>query len=450
MNRPVNDKEIHYLLAHLDKLYEGVRIETYLSYKVRSEYNSLLIPPSDQALDPGRVVYISEIPVLFPCSDRKHWYSVQGKQILFHHDLLKSAFYLLSGFQEYHASERDAEGRFPWKFSIQYRLGITKIPVVNYYFEVLLEAFEKFCTLNGLNFKKKTGGGPVLFLSHDVDRIKKYSLRNLVYTGMQILRLRPDSSPLSTQVKKLKEHMQGLLSGGKDPYWNFEEMCDLESSLNITSTWFFLEKGSGKNSLYRFRDKKIRALIAYLSGRGHEIGLHATLESSEDQASMNGSVQRLQAVSSSTVRGVRQHFLKYRHPLTPAIQIQAGLEYDASLGFAEQPGFRNSFAHPFRLYDFENQEPMNIWQLPLCVMELTLLQYMNVPPASLPETIRPILSELSRFQGVFSLLWHNCRLDENTHPGIWIVYRNLLEEIMQAGYHSLSGQEILDSLVNAR
>ena len=48
------------------------------------------------------------------------------------------------------------------------------------------------------------------------------------------------------------------------------------------------------------------------------------------------------------VEGIRQHFLKYNNPLTPRIHEKAGLLYDATLGFAEQIGFRNSYAGPFQ------------------------------------------------------------------------------------------------------
>ena len=88
--------------------------------------------------------------------------------------------------------ERDEYGRFPWEASIQYKLGITGIPVVNYYFEVILEAFEPLlCQINGLPIQQGEREAPVLFLSHDVDRIKKYSFRNMVYMWPAVSRNHP-------------------------------------------------------------------------------------------------------------------------------------------------------------------------------------------------------------------------------------------------------------------
>jgi hypothetical protein len=444
MNRKISDTEIQYLLEHLDKLYSGVRLGQYLATEESAEPAVLSIPLSEKPFD-GNIIVIDDIPVLFPSSNEKKWYSIDGKRINFHHDILKSAFYLLSGYQEYKSDLRDKRGRFPWKSSIQYELGITPKPVVNYYFEVILEAFGSFCSLNGLEFKRKSMGAPILFLSHDVDRIKKYTLRTLIYAGLQVIGLRPDPSGFKQRLKNLWTFTCGLLSSREDPYQTFAEMTALENKLNISSSWYFLERGAFKNSSYHFKDKEIRELIRFLSEKGHEIGVHGTLESSADLQYMTGSVQRLKAVSKSPVTGIRQHELKYSNPLTPNIQSSSGLIYDSTLGFAEQIGFRNSYAYPFKLYDFDNQKPMDIWQLPLIVMEVSILQYMTGEIESIPEIIRPLVSEVSRFNGVFSLLWHNCRLEEETYPGIKTVYQKVLEELMQEGYKSMTGQELIDS-----
>jgi hypothetical protein len=200
------------------------------------------------------------------------------------------------------------------------------------------------------------------------------------------------------------------------------------------------------NSRYHFHQSEIRRLINDLSSAGHEIGIHGTLESSSDQQAMNEGIQRLNAVCATPVSGIRQHYLKYQQRITPRIQSSAGLEYDATLGFAEQPGFRNSYALPFRLYDFEEGKAMDIWQIPLNVMDSSLLDYMDVPVQDFQKSIRPILEEVIRFQGVFSLLWHNCRLDEEAAPGISSVYRELLTEMIKSGFRSQTGRELIQAL----
>jgi hypothetical protein len=441
VDRSISDTEIQYLLEHLDSLYTGTPLSQYLTVGSESKF---FIPLSESPLDQSSMISIDKIPVLFPCSDQKRWYSEEGKRVFFHHDILKSAFYLLSGYQEFHCDEPDLYKRYSWKSSIQYKLGITQKPVVNYYFEVILEAFERYCQLNGLEFKRKTRDAPILFLSHDVDRIKKYSLRNLVYSILQLMGIKSRSLDFHAQVRAIRDYARGILLFRKDPYWNFQDMISLEDELKISSTWFFLEKTKMDNSRYRFNDRRIRDLISTLSGKGHEIALHGTLESSEDLLAMKSSVRSLNGSLGSPVKGIRQHFLKFNNPLTPNIQVQAGFDYDATLGFAEQTGFRNSYAYPFRLFDFENSKAMDIWQLPLNVMDATFFEYLVVPLASIPEATQAILDEVIRFNGVFSLLWHNCRLDEEWMPGVNAVYQSLIAEIMQSGFISLTGHQVIE------
>jgi hypothetical protein len=444
MNRKLSHTEIQYLLDHLDRLYEGVRLGSFMNTDEKAGEPAFTIPLSDQPLDINRIITIHDLPVLFPCSDRKNWYSMEGQQVCFHHDILKSAFYLLSGYQELHSTALDPQGRFPWKSSIQYKLGITHLPVVNYYFEVILEAFGTFCTLNDLDFRKKEWENPVLFLSHDVDRIKKYSLRNFSYAAGQLAGLRPGTGSFRQNLKNLNIYFRGLFSFKRDPYWTFAEMTDLENRLHIHSTWFFLEKTRQDNSRYRFRDRKMVQLISELSLKGHEVGIHGTLESSVDRGAMTGAIERLNAVCDTPVAGIRQHFLRYKNPDTPMLQSSSDLVYDATLGFAEQLGFRNSYTYPFKLYSFDNRSAMDIWELPLQAMEVTMLEYMDLKPKLITAAIEPLLAEVLRFNGVFSLLWHNCNLDEETYPGILKVYREVLKGIMQSGYVSLTGQQTLE------
>lgn len=453
MERGISDNEIKYLLEHLAVFYSGTSLASCLltgeadQGEASSERGKITIPLSMDALDTDRVITIKGIAVLFPCSEIKEWFSKEGKSIRFHHDILKSAFYLLSGYQEYMNRQTDEHGRFMWKSAVQYTLGFTGKPVVNYYFEVILEAFELFCSLNKLEFHRIRRALPMLFLSHDVDRIRKYSLRDMAFVSLQLPGIKPNSFTLAKRLKNIKDYSLGTLLFRKDPYWNFGSMLRQEKELDLRSTWFFLEKTKKDNSKYHFHQKLIRELIRELSGEGHEIGIHGTLESSEKREAMDGGISRLNEVCDKPVKGIRQHYLKYSNPLTTNLQIDAGLIYDASLGFAEQAGFRNSYVFPFRLYDFDRDRPAGIWQLPLNVMDVTLIGYMGLSLTDLWNTIGPLVDEVLRFNGVFSLLWHNCRLDEEEYPGINEAYQFVLEKIMKSGFVSMTGIQVLETFL---
>ena len=205
-----------------------------------------------------------------------------------------------------------------------------------------------------------------------------------------------------------------------------------------------LEKTRLENSRYHFHSGKIRGLISSIEEQGHEIGLHGTLESSQDPEAMLGGLKRLNAVTRHPVSGIRQHYLKYSNPQSTRIHEKAGFSYDATLGFAEQAGFRNSFAHPFRLYDFERERPFSVWQIPLLAMDVSLMAYMGIPMEKIPAAIDPLLAEVKKFHGIFSLLWHNCNLDEEEFPGINRTYIQLLESILDSGFIPANGRDVLE------
>ncbi len=446
LDRKLSPGAIQYLTSHLAHHYSGPDLHSILvteEKETSAASSSFYMPQSDLPLEPEKVFFIEEVPVLFPLSRSEAWYAVTEKGIRFNHDILKSAFYLLSGIQEYLDYQPDTHGRFPWRESIQYRLGFTEKPVVNYYFEIILDALESYCNTNNLPFKRVRLEQPVLLLSHDVDRIRKYSFRELVYVALQLVGLKPSGRNLVKKWKSFLCYARGTLLFRKDPYWNFSEMLAIEKEHRISSSWYFLEKTGKGNSRYHFGDPVIAELIRDITRLEHEIGIHGTLESSTEPVAMEEGIKRLNRVTTHPVSGIRQHFLKYNIRTTPGIQGSAGLTYDTTLGFAECIGFRNSYAFPFRLYDFREQRPLDIWQIPLNVMDTTLLEYMSVPVASIIEALQPVLKEVSRFHGLFSLLWHNSTLDEEEYRGVGPQYRQILEHIKAAGFTSLTGAQMV-------
>jgi peptidoglycan/xylan/chitin deacetylase (PgdA/CDA1 family) len=258
--------------------------------------------------------------------------------------------------------------------------------------------------------------------------------------------MKPSGQSRRKRWEDLLVHLRGTLLFRKDPYWNFKELLELEDRLGLCSTWFMLEKTRLDNSRYYFHQPRIRKLIAQLEEAGHEIGIHGTLESSTSASSATEGLLALEAITGNPVRGNRQHYLKYQHPETTRIIANSSLEYDASLGFAEHIGFRNSYAKPFRLYDFENEQAYSTWELPLAAMDVSMTDYMGLSPEGIQEALGRLLGEIKKFGGMLGLLWHNCRLDEEETPGIQTAYTRILEKILDEGLEPRTGSQVLESL----
>lgn len=84
-----------------------------------------------------------QIPVLFTDNNDLPVIEIRNDSVCLNFDIIGSAFYFLSGWQEIKSTVRDTHGRYPFKESLQYELNITEIPVVNYYFHILKDALQR-------------------------------------------------------------------------------------------------------------------------------------------------------------------------------------------------------------------------------------------------------------------------------------------------------------------
>ena len=114
---------------------------------------------------------------------------------------------------------------------------------------------------------------------------------------------------------------------------------------------------------------------------------------------------------------------------TTGILEKSGIKYDTSLGFAECTGFRRGTCHPFYLYDFEQNKTSTVLEIPLIVMDTTLRnkKYMGFAPEKTREDIFKLVDEVKKFNGIFSLLWHNTYFSEYKFTGWKQIYLDILE-----------------------
>ncbi|MDN5291883.1 MAG: hypothetical protein PWQ06_2122 [Anaerophaga sp.] len=451
----LSPNKISYVLTHLGHHIPEIDRDNILVLKesesVPENTSGKLIFSLRGAKEPEPVMVTwrgKKIPVLFGQSHkRESVFQIDQKgNVIFHHDLLSSAFYLLSGQQEYEANETDQFGRFPYNLSIQKKLNCVHLPLVNYYFEMILEGLEAHAQLNNSKIRRrKLFDNFGFFLSHDVDRVAFYHPFNVLYKIKQIIGLAPVNY---SKIKAARLFCQGVFYNlnpfrGEDPWWNFDWMMNLEKRLGIRSTFFFLKQEDRfDNSLYKYHYKKIKNLITKVSEDGFEAGLHGTMRSAIDAKNLLQQKSEFSRVTGIEPVGIRQHYLRFSIPLTFKNQQGAGFKYDTSLAFAEHDGYRNGYCWPFHPFDFENDKMMPIWEIPLVMMEVSVLNYRKAGFTGLQEAVAHYTAEAEKFGGIFSLLWHNCRLSDIEIPGVTEFYEHLLKEIMQHKPQPVRGIDI--------
>lgn len=451
----LSDHQINYILFHLNHtctLTDKIREKMIFEHRTRipDVSNRIIFPLSDEDLVREKIIEEDGLPVLFPVHNRKGFYHFEKENLIFHHDLLKSAFYLLSGYQELKPEKLDPMGRYPHELSIQHYLGITGKPLVNYYFRIIGEGIAEFCRKHGIPF---TWRSPfrnfAFFLTHDVDSVDTYTLSETVYRLKQALGCSPS---FVSRTRAWRIALRYILQTAnvfnrKNPHMDFPQLRGIEEKYGYRSAFYFLpEDRTHVDACYSFREPRIRQLFEELDRQQCEIGIHGTVRSSSSLEALKENISMLEKYSPQPVRGIRQHRLMYERSVTPSIQQEAGLLYDTTLGFSEHEGFRNSYCLPFRLYDHSSDAMMDLWEIPLTVMDVTLFHYRRHSMQEAFASIKELLEEIVKFKGIFVLLWHNGQNDEFLLPGITRFYHDLIGMIAGREPENLLGEEIIKRL----
>lgn len=327
-------------------------------------------------------------------------------------DILGSAFFMLSRYEEVVRPDRDEHDRFPAWASLAYQEGFLDRPIVDEYVEVLWAAMER--PWPRLARRQHTFQ---IHISHDVDRPARYQFvsgrRFLRALGGDILKRRA-----------FKRAIQGPLirrSGRKvldprDPYNTFDWLMDQSEREGIKSAFYFIcgRTSATRDATYDLNDPAIETLLQRIHVRGHEIGLHPSFNTYLASEQLRAEADRLHATCErlgikQDEWGGRMHYLRWRQPDTARAWEAAGLHYDSTLGFADHVGFRCGTCREYSAYDCVERRKMALRLRPLLVMECSLFsaQYMNLTLRVADAQIELLKSRARLFEGVFAVLWHN-------------------------------------------
>lgn len=329
-----------------------------------------------------------KLPVLFTTSNQIPVIEHSDEQTTINYDIIGSAFYFLSGWQEVKSSSRDQHGRFPFKESLQFELNMIELPVVNYYFDILKTAIETIIN-NHLDCRRQLPDSMQVCLSHDIDKINSGWFEG----GFSEVKNGRLFSAISLLFKKMQ---------GKDPYDNIPEILSLEQELGVSSTFFFLVKKGDGNSDYSLN--QVKEYFNEIRQHQSEIALHGSLETADSASSLSYELQQLP----KGVIGNRFHYLKF-NPVTVCDTVEnSGIIYDGSFGFAEHIGFRHGICHPFHPFNHTTKKQYSFLEIPLSIMDTTLsfAAYMR-DDECLTEKLDRLINEVQKFNGVLSILWHN-------------------------------------------
>jgi hypothetical protein len=359
-------------------------------------------------------------------------------------DMVSDIFFMLTRYEEFVLAEKkDKYGRFPASESFAYKNIFLHRPIVNEHMELLCSWLESFSPC----LRKKDRWGENSFavcLSHDVDHILKNGslFAACRHAAAVLIKLKS----FKKAFRYMQSYFQSIRDYTKDPYWTFRYLINVEEKYHFVPSFYFMASAvSDPDRRYDVNEPKIRKLIHELEAYGCEIGYHGSFESFNNKCIMDGEKKQLDLIVQKKPFGCRQHYLRFEIPLTWRYQNQAGILYDTTLTFADHEGFRCGICLPFKPYDILEDKVLDIWELPLLIMEGTLQSpmYRNLTPENGLKKIIGLIETVKKHHGVFTILWHNSSFDYNWE-GWGFVFEKTVEYLGKSNCIGLTGREIIE------
>jgi hypothetical protein len=198
-----------------------------------------------------------------------------------------------------------------------------------------------------------------------------------------------------------------------------------ERGLDSAFYWTCSTASTPWDTGYDIDDARIRRVVETLAAQGFEIGLHPAYDTFGSFARLQDEVWRLRRIAGAGPIGGRQHFLRWR-PRTWHDWERVGLAYDSSVGYADSIGFRAGTAWPYHPWLVDEARESTLLEIPLLVMDCTLIGYMNLSPDDAVARVAAMLERCKAAGGVFTVLWHNDKVIERPYAALYRRILNLL------------------------
>lgn len=360
-------------------------------------------------------------------SGDRHFKSFFRKELLHYTagnkpDYLSTCFYLLAYLQEYTDYIPDKYGRFPYANSVQSHFGCIEQNLVALYFTKLYASTPKLQSL----VNKQTHPTRI-FLSHDIDS----GYGALAQNGKWLLK----NGRIGALLQLIFNHYLRT-----PDHLMLDKIMDIEDAHDVRSVFFWLVRdGKGtrqiENADYRISDPKVAHIQHVIKHRGWVNGMHK----SAGRSTFSSDLERISQVGEPINRN---HYLLTELPGTFDDIESAGIRMDATMGFPEAPGFRNSYGLPIQPFHMLEKRSYRFLEVPLHVMDTTYRYYLNKSGAEAEKAIINLL-ESNPTDAVISILWHNNYFFDQADTSWLRAYKNILQYMRDKKMPSVMPDELM-------
>ncbi len=333
-------------------------------------------------------------------------------------DIFAASFFMLTRWEEHVNPIRDVHGRFPAVESLAYKEGFLGRPVVNEWLEDLKKKLSKLD--DGLVFKSREFQW---ILTHDIDRVYKSTSLTKIgreFAGDLLKRKRPFYA-----LKALYENFTAYLNLAKDPFDTYDYLMDISEKAGTISYFFLHTSASAKYDIAN-DEASMRYAVRKIRQRGHSIGYHPSYDAFNDYTLFVRDKERIERIVGQKLTFGRQHYLRFEVPITWQIWEDAGMEWDSTMGYADQAGFRCGVCYPFSVFNILTRKKLALKERPLIVMDGSFVDYQqDVTPDKMETNIKDLIQKVRRHNGEFVFLWHN-----SSFGGDWKKFERIYEKVL--------------------
>jgi len=336
------------------------------------------------------VTHIGEMPVLFGTEDGTLPF-----------DIFSAAFFMLSRYEEYLPFTPDSHGRFIGSRSFAFREGFLQLPVVDIWARYLANVLVKKYPVLAIRHNEYKA-----LLTVDVDQPYAFRSRGFLRSVGGFVKGITGSGPSAN------ERMNTVMGKEEDPYDTFAYINQMIDRYGSEALFFFPVGDHGEYDRNpSFRDHAYSEIITTYNKK-YGTGLHPSYHSAGRPKVLITETERYRHITGHLPEKARQHWLLLKMPETYRAFQAAGIRFDYTMGYADEPGFRAGIARPYRFYDIENEDITNLTIVPFQFMDGTLRQYRNMTPDAAIESINRLNEATRKVGGLFVSIWHNTSLAE--------------------------------------
>ena len=362
---------------------------------------------------------IGDTPILFGSPEVEQ----VGSTKVVHADLVASAYFLISRYEEYLHPDRhrDAHGRFSGKESLPYRAGFLLRPILDEYSHLLLTWLSESATVSF-----PSSGYEQIYLTHDIDRIAYYRNPRGFLGGIK---------RNLTSFPGLKNVLKAPLRLANDPAYTFPWIIEMDKKVKDAQSVYFVKSAIRQHAndlpSYSLAGKDFKRLYTLLKENHALFGLHTSYHSGEHTETIPQEKKQLEEAIDCPISLNRWHFLRTLQPSDFNALIDAGIHDDFTMGYADTVGFRLGTSRCVRWIDPQSRRVTSLRLHPLVAMDCSLSNsyYMSLTEEEATNTLLTLLAQIKKHHGEVVLLWHNTvfsSVEGGYHPSL---YQTIIEEL---------------------